>query len=159
MVCTISELRCIKDLSSSSTDVVADWHPFSCSLNEVPTGSDPTADETGEVQLFKRSEADEAHVSDPTADRTEVGERSSCSFPDIFDSNWVSCSGTESSGVKHHSCLSIAGMLGELPSLRGYGCRGFLLGRGGGISILFASPKLSPADTRTTCTIDIIMKC
>ena len=41
--------------------------------------------------------------------------------------------------------------LNESANLRGYGCNGFLLGRGGGISIGLTEISVLPSDSCATC--------
>jgi len=114
-------------LFTSSTDV-------SCSF-------DPAAELTGDVQRFGMFERNELIVSDPNGDRTDVGEPFSCSYADRM-------------GDEDRPSLPMVRppLLGGFPILRGYGCAGFLLGRGGGISIGFMLPVPLDADSLTTCS-------
>jgi hypothetical protein len=103
--------------------------------------SSASTDETGDPTLSV------ARASDPTCAlvNTDLGEPFSCSYQDGSTCSW---------GLS--GCLREGASLpGELPSLRGYGCVGFLFGRGGGIRICgaTAAPLPSPEDSRVTCRV------
>lgn len=95
------------------------------------------ADEIGEGLSLDISESIVA--SKPVADNTDVGD-------------WFSCSEEERLGdaeLDGFSSAEITFLMGET-CLRGYGCIGFLLGLGGGISIGFTEQASPLLDSRTT---------
>lgn len=129
--------------SSLSTDDAGEPPPSTCSSVPAADGaSDPLP-----LELFENPPP-RASVPICAAVSTDVGEPSSCSDRDCIHNGGFS------------SCLSAGTCFLAAPStLRGYGCAGFLFGRGGGIWMAAAAaaadappePVLLPEDSLTTC--------
>lgn len=78
-------------------------------------------------------------ASEPTVDNTDFGDLFSWSEDDRFgDMDLLGLSGRK------------IPFWGGFTSLRGYGCIGFLFGRGGGISMAFTEFESPVLDSRTT---------
>ena len=99
---------------------VGDEHPFCCS-----EAADPIASEV-EVEV--------------EADKTDVGDLLSCS-----QTSWLG-----DGDLSDWDDGDIDIPLSQSTDLRGYGCIGFLFGRGGGISTCLTEPSKPPFDSRTT---------
>lgn len=126
-----------------STNEVVDELKFSCLSTKKPIGKGPVADETGDEQPFDGFETVDSIVSDSIANKTDDGDWFSCSEIDaIGDEGLSGCSETDNPFEDWWT------------SLRGYGCSGFLLGRGGGISMDFTELELL-LDSRTTYTTKV----
>lgn len=92
--------------------------------------------EYGEGHLLVFSENADPNTSEPNADNAEVGDWVSFARADRFGDGDLSDA---------FECP-----LNESAKLRGYGCNGFLFGRGGGMSIGFMKLSALPSDSRTT---------
>lgn len=104
-------------------------------------GTTPSTDETGEglSLLSGVVESVVPGASEQGADNTDVGDWFSSPEVNMFDDmDSIGFSGAAASDFT------------VLTSLRGYGCKGFLFGRGGGISIAFAEPESPFVESRTT---------
>lgn len=104
-------------------------------------GTTPSTDETGEGLSLPSGvvESIVPGASEQAADNTDVGDRFSSPEVNTFDdTDKVGFSGAAASDFT------------ALTSLRGYGCKGFLFGRGGGISIAFPEPESPFVESRTT---------
>lgn len=102
-------------------------------------GEPPTTDETGDRLPSGEFQSVAPGGSEQNADNTEVGD-------------WLSSVGRHASGATERAGLSStkAVALVEVDNFRGYGCKGFLFGRGGGISIAFTEAASPLLDSRTT---------
>lgn len=136
-----------RDPFSSSSDGLDVWQSFSFSTGDKLTGWISVVQEFGERHLLVCSEnAADPNASEPS---TEVGDWVSFSATDrLMDGDVSDSFGT--------NCP-----LKESTDLRGYGWRGFLFGRGGGMSIGWIGLSALPSGSRTTCNqVDIkIMEC
>lgn len=90
--------------------------------------------EVGEEHPFCCSKPEDPIASD----KTDVGDSLSCSLQNWFGDGDLS--GRDDGDFP----------LTKSTDLRGYGCTGFLLGRGGGITIGLMEPSKPPFDSRTT---------
>lgn len=135
---TVDKGREAGDAFSSSSDALDVMQSFSFSAGDKLTEWISVVQEFGERHLLVCSENWDPNASEPTVDSTEVGDGVSFSATNRFVDGDISVS------------FGMQCPLKELTDLRGYGCRGFLLGRGGGMLISCIELSALPSDSLTT---------
>jgi len=126
------------DPFSSSSDALDVIQSFSFSTGDKLTEWISVVQEFGERHLLFCSENADPNASEPTVDSTEVGDGVSFSATNRFVDWDVSVS------------LGMVCPLKASSDFRGYGWRGFLLGRGGGMLIGCIELSALPSDSLTT---------